>query len=104
METVIHGHQTDVTPRLRRRAEYGAQKLADHLKRIEMADITFRKDGPKKLVDIVVLAPNTRLVAKAEGEHYEPALSEAVAKLGSQIRKLKSAKKKKMTQRAVLRA
>ncbi len=104
MEIVIHGHQVDVTPRLRKSAEYGAQKLADHLNRIELADITFREDGPKKMVDIVVLAPQARLVAKGEGKFHGPALADAVSKLDSQIRKLKSAKKKKITHGAEIRA
>jgi ribosomal subunit interface protein len=98
MKVVIHGHQTDVTPLLRMRAEQGAQKLADHLRRVEYADIRFEEDGVKKTVEIVLLAPNTRLVAKGESKFHEPALNDAIAKLDAQIRRLKSARKKKMHQ------
>lgn len=104
MEVVIHGHQVDVTPRLRKSAEYSARKLAEHLNRIELADITFREDGPNKMVDIVVQAPQTTLVAKGLGKYHAPALADAVAKLDSQIRKLKSANKKRMTHAADIRA
>ncbi len=96
MEVVIHGHQTDVTPELRQRAEDGARKLADHLRRVESADITFQEDGVKKTVDIILLAPNTRLVAKGEAKFHEPALNEAIAKLDAQIRRIKSARKKRL--------
>jgi ribosome-associated translation inhibitor RaiA len=43
----------------------------------------------------VLHAPNyKKLVAKGEGKYHEPALSEAIAKLDGQIRRLKSARKK----------
>jgi ribosomal subunit interface protein len=96
MEIVIHGHQTDVTDSLRLRAKEGARKLADHLKRAVNADICFETEGVKKTVEIVLHAPGTHLVAKADGKYHEPALTEAISKMDAQIRRLKSAKKKKV--------
>ncbi len=97
MEIVIHGHQTDITESLRQRAEEGARKLAEHLQRAVDADIRFEENGVFKTVEIVLHAPRqTRLVAKAEAKHHGPALTEAIAKLDAQIRKLKSAEKKQV--------
>ncbi len=96
MEIVIHGHQTDVSPELRIRAEDGARKLADRLPKVEHADIRFLEDGLNKAVEIMLVAANQRLVARGEGRFHEPALSNAVAKLDGQIRKLKSAQRKRL--------
>jgi len=105
MEIVIHGHQTDVTDALRIRAEEGARKLAAHLKRVVDADIRFEEDGVFKTVEIVLHAPNhTNLVAKAAAKHHGPALTDAIAKLDAQIRKVKSADKKQRVNGASTRA
>ena len=97
MEIVIHGHQTDITESLRLRAEEGARKLADHLKRAVDADIRFEEDGVFKTVEIVLHAPKqTRLVAKAEAKHHGAALTEAIARMDAQIRKIKSAEKRQV--------
>ena len=97
MEIVIHGHQTDITDALRLRGVEGARKLAEHLKRAVDADIRFEENGVFKTVEIVLHAPkHTNLVAKAEAKHHGPALTEAIAKLDAQIRKIKSAEKKQV--------
>ncbi|HXC25439.1 MAG TPA: ribosome-associated translation inhibitor RaiA [Gemmatimonadaceae bacterium] len=105
MEIVIHGHQTDITPSLRQRAEEGAHKLAEHLREAVDADIRFEEDGLLKTVEIVLHAPKqTRLVAKAEAKHHGPALTDAIAKLDAQIRKLKGVEKRQVHDGAELRA
>jgi ribosomal subunit interface protein len=97
MHIVIHGHQTDITESLRERAEDGARKLAEHLQRAVDADIRFEENGLLKTVEIVLHAPKqTRLVAKAEAKHHGPALTEAIAKMDAQIRKIKSAEKRQV--------
>jgi ribosomal subunit interface protein len=97
MEIVIHGHQTEITDALRLRAEEGAQKLREHLHRAVDADIKFEEDGVMKTVEIILHAPkNTSLVAKAEAKHHGAALTDAIAKLDAQIRKIKSAEKKQI--------
>jgi len=97
MEIVIHGHQTEINESLRERAREGALKLAEHLTRAVDADIRFEEDGVFKTVEIVLHAPRqTRLVAKAEAKHHGAALTDAIAKMDAQIRKLKSASKKQV--------
>lgn len=97
MEIKTHGHQLEVSDSLRARAEEGARKLAEHLQRAVNADIWFGEDGVMKTVEIVLHAPRYKnLVAKAEAKYHEPALADAIAKLDAQIRRLKSARKKKV--------
>ncbi len=97
MDIQIHGHHTELTDSLRLKAEEGARKLADHLKRAVNADIWFAENGVMKTVEIVLHAPKYKnLVAKADAKYHEPALAGAVAKMDAQIRKLKSAKKKQV--------
>jgi ribosomal subunit interface protein len=104
MEIQFHGHQTEITDGLRARAADGAQKLAEHLGRPVDADVWFDEDGVTKTVELVLHAPHyKKLVAKGGGKYHEPALTEAIAKLDAQIRRLKSAKKKKVHE-AELRA
>ena len=97
MEIQIHGHGVEVTDGLRVRAREGATKLVEHLGRDVDADVFFDEDGVMKTVEILLHAPRyKKLVAKAEAKYHEPALTEAIAKLDAQIRKLKSAKKKQV--------
>lgn len=97
MEIKIHGHQTDITESVRLKAEDGSRKLAEHLQRAVNADVWFGEDGVMKTVEIVLHAPGYKnLVAKAEAKYHDPALTDAIAKLDAQIRKLKSAKKKQV--------
>ncbi len=97
MEIQIHGHQTEITDSLRRRAEEGAQKLAEHLGRPVDADVWFDENGGLKTVEVVLHAPHYhKLVGKSEAKYHEPALADAIAKLDAQIRRLKAAKKKQV--------
>ncbi|HEV2641448.1 MAG TPA: HPF/RaiA family ribosome-associated protein [Candidatus Elarobacter sp.] len=97
MEIQFHGHQTEITDSLRVRATEGAQKLAEHLGRPVDADIWFDEDGVLKTVEVVLHAPRyKKLVARGEAKYHEPALTEAIAKLDAQIRKMKSAKKRQV--------
>ncbi|MGI8510499.1 MAG: HPF/RaiA family ribosome-associated protein [Gemmatimonadaceae bacterium] len=97
MEIKTHGHHTEITDSLRLKAEDGARKLADHLKRAVNADIWFGEDGVLKTVEIVLHAPKYKnMVAKAEAKYHEPALTDAIAKMDAQIRRLKSAKKRQV--------
>jgi ribosomal subunit interface protein len=104
MEIQFHGHQTEITDGLRLRATEGVQKLVEHLGRPVDVDVWVGEDGVLKTVEIVLHAPHyDNLVAKGEAKYHEPALTDAIAKLDAQIRKLKAAKKKQVHE-AELRA
>lgn len=97
MEIQFHGHQTEIPESLRVRAREGAEKLAEHLGRPVDADIWFDGDGVLRTVEVVLHAPRYRkLVARGEGKYHEPALTDAIAKLDAQIRRMKSAKKRQV--------
>jgi ribosomal subunit interface protein len=97
MEIQFHGHQTEITDSLRARSSEGVQKLIEHLGRPVDADVWVDEDGARKTVELVLHAPHyEKLVAKGEGKYHEPALTDAIAKLDAQIRKLKTAKKKQV--------
>lgn len=97
METHFHGHQTEITDGLRHRAAEGARKLAEHLQRAVDADVWFGEDGVLKTVEIVLHAPRRKnLVAKSAAKFHEAALTDAIAKLDAQIRRLKVAKKQQV--------
>lgn len=97
MEIQFHGHQTEITDGLRAKANDGVHKLVEHLGRPVDADVWFSEDGVSKTVEVVLHAPHyENLVGKSEGKYHEPALTDAIAKLDAQIRRLKSAKKKKV--------
>lgn len=97
MEIQFHGHQTEITDGLRAKATEGVQKLADHLGRAVDADVWFSEDGVKKTVEVVLRGPHyDNLIGKSDGKYHEPALTDAIAKLDAQIRRLKSAKKKQV--------
>ena len=94
MEIHFHGHQTEITDGLRHRASEGASKLAEHLQRAVDADVWFGEDGVLKTVEIKLHAPGTKsLVAKSAAKFHEAALTDAIAKLDAQIRRLKLTKK-----------
>ena len=97
MEVVIRGHQAELTDSLKTRAEDGVRKLNDHLRQLVSADVCFAGEGVQKSVELIVHAPgNARLVSKAEAKYHEAALTDAIAKMDAQIRKLKSARKKQV--------
>lgn len=97
MEIKTHGHHTEITDSLRIKADDGARKLADHLQRAVNVDIWFGENGVMKTVEIVLHAPKYKnMVAKAESKYHEPALTDAIAKMDAQIRRLKSAKKRQV--------
>lgn len=105
MQVVIHGHQTDVTTSLKRRAEEGVGKLNTHLNRLQSAEVIFSEDGVFKSVELIVQAPNnTTLTAKSEAKYHEAALTDAIGKIDAQIRKLKTAQKRQMHDPHELRA
>ena len=104
MDIQFHGHQAEITDGLRMKASEGIQKLIEHLGRPVDADVWVSEDGVKKTVEVVLHAPHCdKLVGKSEGKYHEPALTDAIAKLDAQIRRLKTAKKKQVHE-AELRA
>lgn len=104
MDIQFHGHQAEITDGLRTKAIEGVQKLMDHLGRPVGADVWVSEDGVKKTVELVLHAPRyDKLVAKSEAKYHEQALTDSIAKLDAQIRRLKAARKKQVHE-AELRA
>ncbi len=94
METIFHSHHAVISPRMRRRAEIAAERAAARLPRAVDAIIRFEQDGPVKRVEIVLHAPrHAEIVASGEARYYGPALTIAIERLGSQIRKLSSSRR-----------
>lgn len=95
MEIHFHGHQTEITDGLRFRAAESTRKLAEHLQHAVDADIWIGEDGVMKTVEIKLHAPGKQkdLVAKSAAKFHEAALTDAIAKLDAQIRRLKVTKK-----------
>ncbi len=79
---------------MRRRAEVAAERAAARLPRAVDAIIRFEQDGPVKRVEIVLHAPRQpELVASGEAKFYGPALTIAIERLGSQLRKLSTTRR-----------
>lgn len=97
MEIHFHGHQTEITDGLRFRAAEATRKLAEHLQHAVDADVWVGEDGVHKTVEVVLHAPGRKnLVAKSAAKFHEAALTDAIAKLDAQIRRLKVAKKQQV--------
>jgi len=79
---------------MRRRAELAAERAAQRLSRAVDAIVRFEQDGPVKRVEIVLHAPRHRkVVALGEARYYGPALTTAIGRLTTQVRKLSGARK-----------
>jgi len=89
---------------MRRRAELAVQRAAARLARAVDAIIRFEQDGPVKRVEIVLHAPRQRnIVVLAEDRFYGRALTAAISKLSSQVRKLGRSRKAAVRKRAGIR-
>jgi ribosome-associated translation inhibitor RaiA len=86
MEIIFHEHHATVSDHMRQRASSGVRRLTDRLERTVDVVVRFEQDGPTRRVEIILHTPrHRRLVAKAEGRYFGPALSVVLAKLRSQI-------------------
>lgn len=104
MEIIFHAHHAVISDRMRRRAELAVQRAAVRLSRAVDAIVRFEQDGPMKRVEIVLHAPRQRnIVALAEDRFYGRALSAAISRLSSQVRKLGRARKSAARKRAGIR-
>jgi len=82
MEIIFHEHHATVSDYMRQRASAGVRRLTARLDRAVDAVVRFEQDGPTRRVEIILHLPRQkRLVAKAEGRHFGPAIGEALAKL-----------------------
>lgn len=94
METIFHAHHANISPRMRRRAELAVARAALRLPRTVDAVVRFEQDGPVKRVEIVLHAPRQpELIARGEGKFYGPALTIAIDRLTTQIRKLRTSER-----------
>lgn len=94
METIFHAHHANISPRMRRRAELAVERAATRLPRTVDAVVRFEQDGPVKRVEVVLHAPrHPDIVARGESKFYGPALTIAIDRLTSQIRKLRSSRR-----------
>lgn len=90
MEIIFHEHHATVSEHMRQRASSGVRRLTDRLDRAIDAVVRFEQDGPTRRVEIILRAPrHKRLVAKAEGRYFGPALGVVLTKLRTQIAALK---------------
>lgn len=79
---------------MRRRAEIAVERAAVRLPRAVDAVVRFEQDGPVKRVEVVLHAPrHPDLIARGEGKFYGPALTIAIDRLTSQIRKLRASRR-----------
>jgi len=90
VEIIFHAHNAPIPDRLRKRAEIAVKRISSRLTRAVDAIVRFEQDGPVKRVEIVLSAPrHPKVVALGEGKFYGPALTTAIDRLGSQVRKLR---------------
>ncbi len=90
MEIIFHDHHASVSDYMRQRASTGVRRLTTRLDRAVDAVVRFEQDGPTRRVEIILRTPRQkRLVAKAEGRHFGPVLSVALARLRPQIAAVK---------------
>jgi ribosome-associated translation inhibitor RaiA len=90
MEIIFHEHHATVSDHMRQRAVSGVRRMAQRLDRVVDAVVRFEQDGPTRRVEVILHLPkHRRLVAKAEGRYFGPALGEALAKLRVQIAAVK---------------
>lgn len=92
MEILFHAHHAHVGEYLRRRVSRGVEKLARRLGHVTAATARFSQDGDVRRVEIELDAPGHRLVGKADGKGYGPALTEALAAIERQIAHLKGSR------------
>ena len=87
---------------MRKRAESSVRRAAVRLPRAVDGIIRFEQDGRVKRVEIVLHAPRQRkLIARGEGTYYGPALSAAVDRLTSQIKSLRTERRRAERARVV---
>lgn len=90
MDIIFHEHHANVSVHMRQRASSGVRRLAARLDRAIDAVVRFEEDGPTRRVEIILRTPrHKRLVAKAEGRFFGPALGIVLLRLGTQIAALK---------------
>ena len=105
MKVIFHSHHAAISPRMRRRAELAAERAAKRLSRAVDAIVRFEQDGPVKRVEIVLHTPRHRkVVALGEAKYYGPALTTAIGRLSSQVRKLAGARKSAARSRVATQA
>ena len=92
MRIIFHAHHASISDQMRRRAEVASERAASRLSRAVDAIIRFEQDGRLKRVEIILHSPRHRdLVAQGEARFYGTALSTAIQKLTSQVRKMRTA-------------
>jgi hypothetical protein len=69
------------------------------------AIVRFEQDGPMRRVEIVLHAPRQRdVIALGQGRYYGPALTAAMERLSTQVRKMRRAHKPSVKKRAATKA
>ncbi len=86
MNVIFHAHHAPISDRMQRRARRGVAKLAERLGRPVHAVIRFEEDGLTRRVEIMLHAPRRKpLIAAATRRYTGVALSEALARLETQV-------------------
>lgn len=95
MEIHFHAHHADVSAAMRTRAERDVLKAAERIPRVVEATVRFEQDGVRRRVSLTFRAPMQQdLIGSAEGRHFGPALTLALARVKAQAGKQAKAKPK----------
>jgi ribosome hibernation promoting factor len=95
MQVIVKGHHAHVTNGLKERAIQKVEKVTRLFPRILSAEIEFTENGSaraavaKHRVEVTLTAPQHTLRATARGPDPMTAMDQVVAKLETQVRRLK---------------
>ncbi len=87
MEIVIQSHHATVTEGMQRSVRRGLARLRSRLWKPVSAVVRFEEDGPIRRVELVLQGRGRQLVAQGTGRFFGPALSSALSRLGTQLRR-----------------
>jgi putative sigma-54 modulation protein len=92
------GRRTDVTPKLRARAERRLRKLAKMLRTITHAHVTFTVDKHRQTAEVVLHSPHLDLTAREETADMVASLDAVIDKLERQAQKHAGKRKERKRQ------
>lgn len=91
MEIIFHSHHAKVSEHVRKRAARAVERAAARIPRIVEAIVRFEEDGPTRRVTVTLRAPRHHdIMGRAEGRFFGPALTQAVARVLSQVNRERS--------------
>lgn len=92
MEIIVQAHNASISEKLRERATQAVARVAARTRGVVDALVRFEADGPDRRVLLQLRsARRPPLLSQATADRYEDALSNAIARLESQLRQAKRA-------------